>query len=930
MTLDILLIISLIPIVGLILYKEENIKLKVGKKKFVIIIFASILLFYPPTISFEPVYAENNIRQVIKISDKILKDVASQDFTIDPPLTNVSKAFVYITMSHDGEALHSDTWKSWELVDVNTLRLKGEDTALGNKQVEFVAYIIEYENDSDLLAQELLGTVTIAGGNPINFTIPTAINTTNSMIVFQGQHHNASDSAIGNEEFDRIRILDSTTWEYAVNNGIDTEPQGDLVSVVDWNQPDISVQRGLVTLTDTSTSVTVSPPTDVDKTRTILMVTYKTGTTTSEEPNDYMVRATLDASVPPDINFTREGTEDDVDIAWSLVTFPADMIKVHYDSATLENEDVKVTIPQVKDFSKTTVISTVGTPFGWGTGSMTDTVAGANDRGQMTITLNNNTEVQFKRKDETGFTTIDFQVIEFFEKDVAENPQGNNTLKQVVKINGQYTSGSLFQDFVISPALSNITKSILFMSMSDSSTNSTDVSDRFKRFSIIDNSTLRIRGSNTPTSSNSAVNFTATIIEFDSTSPILVQTDQIQSPKLSGTAREKIMHNSPINTTNSHIQLNGISKTGDTASVEFGKGEFKRVRILNGTTWGFDEEKSTSKGNLVAVVNIIDWNQNNISVQRGQATLSGTTLSVSPPTDVIRNQTMLLVTHTTSNNEKFDEPAGAGLLAHLDSSSPPDIVLQRVNGTDLPLKVNWELISFPLRTAFIQHGIHNQSAGTSNETSTISRPVDNVTTAFAIGTSGSPYGGYASGKGSLNTIDPMDLLNGAFFAEIMGKITLENTTTVRFERGASVGSWELGFQVIEFQGSFSIVAMETVGGEIETNSTTGNPIPACCNDGVISDPEASFTEEQVQVIHQLIEWFEPENSPLEGMIDDIENNAKALFEIILRMNNGTYGLDANLTESAIFYQDQYLTRANLTEFINNITTDVRTNFGAEP
>ena len=161
-------------------------------------------------------------------------------------------------------------------------------------------------------------------------------------------------------------------------------------------------------------------------------------------------------------------------------------------------------------------------------------------------------------------------------------------------------------------------------------------------------------------------------------------------------------------------------------------------------------------------------------------------------------------------------------------------------------------------------------------------------------------------------------------------MTLDDTTTARFERGLSVGSWDVGFQVVEFQGAFSTVAMETAGEILETNSTTNDPIPACCKDGEISDPEASFTEEHIQVIHQLIEWFEPSNSSLEGMINDIENNAKALFDIIIRMNNGTYGIDANLTESAVFYQDQYLTRANLTEFINNITTDVRTNFGAPP
>jgi len=311
-----------------------------------------------------------------------------------------------------------------------------------------------------------------------------------------------------------------------------------------------------------------------------------------------------------------------------------------------------------------------------------------------------------------------------------------------------------------------------------------------------------------------------------------------------------------------------------------------------------------------------------IIFQFNVSTITGTSLTVSPSTDVIRNQTLLFATIRSTTNEFDNEPDDLAVLAHLDNSSPPDIIFEKVSSTET-VDISWELISFPLRSLFVQHGIHNMTAGQSNTTSSLIRPVQNVTEAFVIGTV-NIQNGYSGGKGSLSG-DGMDN-----FGEVTAKMTLDDTTTARFERGQSVGSFDVGFQVVEFQGIFSVVAMETVGGDIETNSTTSESIPACCNDGVINDPEASYTEQQVEVLHQLIEWFEPENSSLEAMINDIENNAKALFEIILRMNNGTYGVDANLTESAVFYQDQYLTRANLTEFINSITTDVRTNFGAPP
>jgi len=373
-----------------------------------------------------------------------------------------------------------------------------------------------------------------------------------------------------------------------------------------------------------------------------------------------------------------------------------------------------------------------------------------------------------------------------------------------------------------------------------------------------------------------------------------------------------------MNTTAFEISSNGGGSTpGD---FTFGAEEVPTVRIINDTRWGYEIDNPTDFQEVISVVNLIDWNQNSIAVQRGVSLLNDT-LSVSPPVDVVQNQTLLFATIRSTNNEFDNEPDDLGVLATLDSSIPPNIVFERVSFTDADIEISWELISYPLRSLFVQHGIHSQTAGVSNSTSTIPRAVDNVTQAFVIGTVNS-QNGYSGGKGSLTTSDA--------FGEITGKMTLDDTTTARFERGLSVGSWDVGFQVVEFQGNFSAVAIETLGGDIETNATTGNPIPACCSDGSAPDPEASYTKIEVAILHQLLEWFEPGNTALEAMINDIENNGLALFEIILRMHNGTYGIDANLTNSAEFYQNKYLNVANLTDFINQIEPDVRTEFGAPP
>ena len=166
------------------------------------------------------------------------------------------------------------------------------------------------------------------------------------------------------------------------------------------------------------------------------------------------------------------------------------------------------------------------------------------------------------------------------------------------------------------------------------------------------------------------------------------------------------MYMSPVNASGSNIFYN--SWTSSFGDLTLGQEEFATVRIINGSTWGYEVETPSDDQESIAVVNIVDWNQNDISVQRGQDTITGTTLTVSPPTDVIRNQTILLSTFRTSNAEFEDEPDDAGLFAHLDNSSPPNIIFEREDGTDAGLIINWELISFPDTSISIQHVIHNQ------------------------------------------------------------------------------------------------------------------------------------------------------------------------------------------------------------------------------
>ena len=779
-----LFLVFLIPIAGYIILKSENVNF--DKKKVIAGFFIILLVAITPSFSFEPAFADNEIRQVIKIAGLYPADVASADFTIDPPLLNIDKAFIIYTVRHTGEDDESDTFRSIEILDVNSIRLKGEDTATGNNAVEFVAYIIEYEGTSELDVQHIQESLSATAGNQ-SFTMGS-INTTNSMIVSNGLHVNTSASATGNNDFNRISIVNSTTWQVNIDTA-PSVPRGQIVSVIDWNQTDISVQSGLFTMVNPSNTGELIGGIDfttIDPTRTMFLFTYTSDGSSSEENDDLMLSGSLTDG--GDIRFSREDDDSELLVAWQLIEFPADFIKIkHFNSTLLATElSIDVTVPEIQDFDKTMAMSHGGSPFGYstGTGDNADEIAGGIDRSQSTLQVISNTEVQISREDSSGFTEIGWQMIEFLEPDLAENAQGTNTLRQIVKINGEYT-GSPEEVFTISPPLLDVSKAVLFMSISDASLDTADVSERLKRFGILNTTTMKIHGSNDPTSSNTPMNFTAYIVEFDASSPIFVQRDQVQYAN-GINAEELIMHMSPVNQSGTHIQYNAWTSTGGDDTI--GQEEFARVRIINDTTWGYEVELPSNDEESVAVVNIIDWNQNDIFVQSGQASLTGTTLSVSPTTDVIRNQTILLVSHMTSNSEFEDEPDDSALFAHLDGSSPPDMVFERVDSADPALLINWQLITFPSDFANIQHLIHNQTAGTGNDTASITS-VGIFNNSIAIGTSMSPMG-FSNGKATKSDTDS--------FGEAHGKITLENATTVRFERGLSTGSWELGYQVMEF------------------------------------------------------------------------------------------------------------------------------------
>ena len=745
--------------------------------KFTVFLIAVVFLTIIPFF-FIDVNAINVIKQVIKIEDVYPVNVASSDFTISPPLTNTSRAVAFLSFSHTGEADHSDTFRSWEIIDSDTLRIYGENTATGNNAQEFYAYIIEYEGDLNVHHSSRVTTASEAEGEK-SVTIPT-INTTNSFIVSKGHDHDADESSIGSEELDRIRILTSTSWGWLTSDTPNTGNQNNLVDVIDWNQNDIRVQRGTVTLADLSSTTTVTPPTTYDRNRTILLVTYtcNSGCATAEAPDDILLRATMNTS--GQIVITRVGTEDGMQIAWELIEFPVDFIRVHYDSVTLAGGTAITTdtIPEVRDFDKSFVISTVGTPFGWGTGSTSSTVDGAIDRGMVDIHIINENSVSVERGDSTGTAIIEYQVIELLEPEFTELPHTQNVLKQIIKFEGDFGAGNIFQDYTV-PEISNINKTIMFMSIN--STVNAGSSESGKMWKLINGTTLRIFGSGTAT--NDPAHFILNIIEFNSTSPLFTQYDQLQYPEdLSDSTRT--MWISPVNLTSSFIL--GQGSVMESPDPTFGSEEFSRVTLENGTRWQYETELAQDSVETTVQMMIVDTNNDNIRVQRGIGTMNSTTLNMTiiPPIGIERDQTFLLVNFKTTGAEFGEFPNRTAISATIDPSN--NIILQREAGS-ISIDYSWQAVENIAGGFTVFHDIHHQEQGQSNETSTITG-ITNASNAFAIGTVSSYYT-QTVGRGNSSETE---------FDTIFGLMKLEDNSTVRFTRGDSSGSWDVGFQVLEF------------------------------------------------------------------------------------------------------------------------------------
>lgn len=351
---------------------------------------------------------------------------SAQTYTLPTTLLNVDRAFVIIHFRHAQIANHDSTWHAWAITSTTELTIWNGS---GTVSINFEAYIIEFDAASDIRVQiGTLGDTNAAtpailnnSTTPATNTLSPAVNLSETMSYLTGHQQTGIDTTIGQEEYTRTRLLTTTTWEHAVIVNPNSAQPVNRLCVADWNDANVSVQRGQNSIGATATSDTlVGGGTDfntVDFTRTIILVEPLNAEANFSQPMDEgMIQVAISGN---DLVITRQAQGGFVlDYNWQLIEFPSGFLTVEHlihtmPGSTSSNSD---TISTLTDFNNAFVMShTNNGGFGWDGArpSVTDATSGANSRYQFTMDLSSNTNVNFDRGLGTTAMTIGYQVIEF-------------------------------------------------------------------------------------------------------------------------------------------------------------------------------------------------------------------------------------------------------------------------------------------------------------------------------------------------------------------------------------------------------------------------------------------------------------------------------------------------------------------------------------
>ncbi len=126
---------------------------------------------------------------------------------------------------------------------------------------------------------------------------------------------------------------------------------------------------------------------------------------------------------------------------------------------------------------------------------------------------------------------------------------------------------------------------------------------------------------------------------------------------------------------------------------------------------------------------------------------------------------------------------------------------------------------------------------------------------------------------------------------------------------------------------YRLIGMLTSGFSKPSNEVSGATPPTSAEingNGTIVEPNAnnSFSLLEKQILVNTIQHYDITTSELNSIFTDIDTNQLNMYQIIDKMNNGTYSSSQEMTNAGAYYGTKYLIILDINDFIGNVTTDV--------
>jgi len=126
---------------------------------------------------------------------------------------------------------------------------------------------------------------------------------------------------------------------------------------------------------------------------------------------------------------------------------------------------------------------------------------------------------------------------------------------------------------------------------------------------------------------------------------------------------------------------------------------------------------------------------------------------------------------------------------------------------------------------------------------------------------------------------------------------------------------------------YRLIGMLTSGFSKPSNEFSGATPPSSAEingNGTIIEPNASntFTLIEKQILVNTIQHYNITTSEINSIFTDIDTNQLNMYQIIDKMNNGSYSSSQEMTNAGAYYGTKYLIFLDINDFIGNVTSDV--------